>query len=227
MRSPASIRSALSEFLRLEATVPPPSNAAIYLTERFLGHIDVRGDPANESFTRIVEQVTGCVLPLTPNTTAERESTTALWLGPDEWLLLTTAGSEGELAARLRQGLQGHVVSIVDITHGQVVIRLTGARAPDLLRKGCSLDLHPRVFGPGRCAQTILAKVGVTLRFVDTIPSPSFDLIVRRSFAEYLAYWIKDAGEEFGLSVSSATSSPRASYGSQESPLTEPSRRGD
>ena len=29
--------------------------------------------------------------------------------------------------------------------------------------KGCSLDLHPRSFRPGQCAQTLLARGGIIL----------------------------------------------------------------
>ena len=77
---------------------------------------------------------------------------------------------------------------------GQAVVNITGAHSRDLLAKGCGLDLHPRAFGPGRCAKTILAKAGVIIRQVDD--SPSFDVIVRRSVADYLARWLEDAAQE-------------------------------
>ena len=72
-------------------------------------------------------------------------------------------------------------------------------RAVDVLREGCSLDFHPRVFRPGLCAQTTVAKAGVLIYYVDQ--EPTIDLIVRRSFAEYLALWLQDAALECGFTM--------------------------
>jgi len=57
--------------------------------------------------------------------------------------------------------------------------------------KGCPLDLHPRVFEPGCCAQSRLARTLVTIVQIDA--SPRYELIVRRSFADYLWQWLHDA----------------------------------
>ena len=82
---------------------------------------------------------------------------------------------------------------------GQTVITIQGPHARGVLAKGCSLDLHPRVFSPGLCAQTLVAGVGAIIRQIDE--KPSYDLIVRRSLAEYLAHWLEDAAQEYGLEV--------------------------
>ena len=139
-------------------------------------------------------------VPVQPNTYTENHGVTALWFGPNEWLLITPPRNEGDIARQLRGALQGLFFSLTDVTHGETVIRIRGDRTLDVLRKGCSLDLHPTVFGSGCCAQTLLGKAGIAIRWVD--PSPSFDLIVRRSFAEYLALWLRDAGEEYGFAAS-------------------------
>ena len=91
-------------------------------------------------------------------------------------------------------------VAVTDITGGQTVISVTGPAARDVLAKGCPLDLHPTVFKPTHCAQTLLAKANVVIRCIDD-DSPSFELIVRRSFAEYAAGWLEDAGVEYGVGV--------------------------
>ena len=59
------------------------------------------------------------------------------------------------------------------------------------LAAGCALDLHPRMFRAGCCAQTLLAKVPVILDQLDG--SPTFHVLVRASFAAYLADWLVDA----------------------------------
>jgi sarcosine oxidase subunit gamma len=63
-----------------------------------------------------------------------------------------------------------------------------------LLAHGCALDLRPRVFGPGRCAQTLLARAGVVLMARD---GDEFLVFVRSSFAGYLAAWLLDAAAEY------------------------------
>ncbi len=175
-----------------------PGDVGVRMTQRpFLGHLNLRGAPGDPAFLNAVETVLGFGLPLEPNTVAEGHGLAALWLGPDEWLVLTPPGQEAGLAQALRDALDGQHVAITDVSGGQTVINIGGDHARDVLAKGCSLDLHPRVFGPGRCAQSLIGKAGAIIRQIDD--SPSFELIVRRSFAEYLALWLEDAAMEYGL----------------------------
>ena len=81
--------------------------------------------------------------------------------------------------------------SVVELGSGQTTIEISGPRAREVIAKGCPLDLHPRKFEPGRCAQSRLARSLVTLVQVDA--TPTFELIVRRSFADYLWQWLLDA----------------------------------
>lgn len=76
---------------------------------------------------------------------------------------------------------------------------MSGARARDVIAKGCPLDLHPRVFGPGHCAQTYFDRAGIMI--LQTSTAPSFELIVRRSYADYLWAWLTDAASEYGYAV--------------------------
>ena len=86
-----------------------------------------------------------------------------------------------------------------DISSGQTIIRLRGPRARDLLNKGCPLDLHPRVFGAGQCAQSHIGKSNALIIQVDD--TPTYDIIVRRSFADYLARWLLHSGMEYDIAV--------------------------
>ena len=115
---------------------------------------------------------------------------------PDEWLVVTPPDAQTSLADSLEAALDGVHCSVTDVTGGQTGITLGGPNAREVLSKGCPLDLHPLVFRPGDCAQTLLAKANVTLRCVDD--SPSWELIVRRSFADYAALWLQDAALEYG-----------------------------
>ena len=190
------------QFNAAEPSVSQSDRIGVQLSERpFLGHLNLRGNPADLAFLQGVERVLGFGLPLKPNTVAESRELAALWLGPDEWLLLTPPDREGAIAQALRDSLGTVFLAIVDISSGQTVINIRGNLAREVLAKGCSLDLHPRHFYPGRCAQTHIAKATVLIRQQDD--TPSFDLVVRRSFAEYLALWLKDSAQEYGLVVGS------------------------
>ena len=71
--------------------------------------------------------------------------------------------------------------------------------ARDLLAKGCTLDLHPRAFKVGACAQTGLARAGAILHLVDE--APTFEITILRSFADYMWVWLADAAEEYGVAL--------------------------
>jgi sarcosine oxidase subunit gamma len=78
----------------------------------------------------------------------------------------------------------------VDVSANRTTIELWGAAAREVLASGCAIDLHPRAFGSGRCAQTLIARAGVILhQFTD---EPRYRLYVRPSFARYLAEWLTD-----------------------------------
>ena len=83
--------------------------------------------------------------------------------------------------------------TVTDVSAQRTTLRLTGSRARDLLAKGCSLDLHPRVFGSG-CAQTMLARSQVVLV---ARADGGFRVLVRSTFALYLAEWLLDAASEY------------------------------
>ena len=194
-------QSALSHFFGAAAAGPRTDDAAVIISERpFLGHLNLRGDPQDADFMSAAASVLGFGLPTRPNTTAVDGKLLALWLGPDEWHIVTPPTSQTPLMDSLEAAFHGMHVAVTDITGGQAVITVSGPSARDVLAKGCPLDLHPTVFKPTHCAQTLLAKANITIRCVDNSP-PSFELIVRRSFAEYAAGWLRDAGVEYGVGV--------------------------
>ena len=196
----AGRQSPLSRFFDTVSAGSPVEDAAVVISELpFLGHLNLRGDSVDTGFTNAAEAALGLVLPTEPNTVAVNGEMLALWLGPDEWLVVTPPSAQTRLSESLEAALDGKHAAVTDVTGGQTVITLSGPRARDVLAKGCPLDLHPAVFKPGHCAQTLVAKANVTIRCVDG--SPAFELIVRRSFAEYMALWLHDAAQDYGPSV--------------------------
>jgi sarcosine oxidase subunit gamma len=178
--------------------VPPasPANGLILAELAVPGQINLRGSPSDTAFLAAAGSVLECRLPVSPNTVQTAGDLTVLWLGPDEWLVLASPGAEAAIVARLREALAGIHAAIADVSGNHARLRLAGNHARDVLAKGCSLDLHPRRFQPGQCAQTLIVRCGIILHQIDD--RPSYDLLPRRSFAEYLWMWLSDAMAEYG-----------------------------
>jgi sarcosine oxidase subunit gamma len=134
-------------------------------------------------------------LPTAPGTAHAGAGVEVLWMGPDEWLVVAPDGAAARLTHALEQALAGAHATAVDVSAQRTAVELAGDRARDVLRKGCALDLHPRAFAAGRCAQTLLARAGVILH--QRTDEPSYRVFVRASFAEYLAEWLLDAAAEY------------------------------
>ncbi len=117
-------------------------------------------------------------LPTQPKTSESKNGRTALWLGPDEWLIIDKNGAD--LMAICTKATALH--SAVDISHRNTAIVVSGPAAADTLNGGCPLDLSLSGFPVGACARTILAKIEIVLYR----PSEdTFRVECWRSFAPY------------------------------------------
>ncbi len=163
----------------------------------FPAQVDLRVDPFDVDAVGRLGARLGFDLPIEPNTVAgDPAGRHALWLGPDEWLVVGPPGAEGKIESTLRAALGGAFGAVVDVSANRIVIELAGPAALETLESGCSIDLDPRSFGPGRCAQTLLARANVLLHQVSG--EPRYRLYVRPSFAPYVRAWLDDA--EAGIS---------------------------
>lgn len=189
-------RHGLESFLlSLPERRPPDSRVRVSIRSES-GHVNLRGDAADAAFTSAVQDALGQSLPAEPNTTSAGAHR-VYWLGPDEWLIASEHSQVAELIGRLERATRSLHASVTDVSGGQTVIRLSGPCARDVLAKGCTLDLHPDVFKTDDCAQSGLAKAAVLIACID--PAPVFDIVVRRSFADYLCRWLSRAADEFGV----------------------------
>ncbi|MFE3455647.1 sarcosine oxidase subunit gamma [Nonomuraea sp. NPDC059194] len=165
------------------------ASGALELAEiPFLTHVNVRVDPASQAAEEVGAAL-GVPLPVEPCTAVRAGELTVAWLGPDEWLVIAPEGYRSEL---LRKAVDGGSGSVVDVSAQRTTLRLAGPKARDVLSHGCTIDLHPTVFGPGACAQTTLARTQVVLLPQDD----GYLVLVRSSFAAYLAEWLLDAATE-------------------------------
>jgi sarcosine oxidase, subunit gamma len=212
MGEQARRESPLARFdLARRASAPRRGGGVIARERASLAHLNLRGDPSDAGFVAAVGSVLGTGLPVVANTVHEADAATVFWLGPDEWLIVTSGEGRAEAARRLHAALGELHAAVTDVSGGQTAMVLRGPAVRDVLAKGCPLDLHPRAFGPGRCAQSHLAKAPVLLRTVNGGPATDggttsanasvFELVFRRSFADYVWTWLEDAAAEYGLEV--------------------------
>src|SRR5205823_11595448 len=106
-----------------------------------------------------------------------------LWLGRAEWLVTGREGAVPELPTRIARATADLRAAVTDLSASRTIVEIAGPRARDLLQKGCGLDLHPRAFGPGQCAQTVFARLPVIIDQLSA--APSYRLYARRSSARW------------------------------------------
>lgn len=152
------------------------------------GMIDLRGLPDDAAFMAAVKQVLTLDLPTTPRRSTAWGEIQALWLSPDQWLVLCPRTRTEELLMALRQALAGIHSFAVDVSDMRTIIRLEGDQARALLLKGSSLDLLSSDYEPGTVRRLRFAEIAALLHIVSGKPDV-IDLYVFRSYADYMWDW--------------------------------------
>jgi len=114
----------------------------------------------------------------------------ALWLGPDEWLLIAEGAAPGTIAETLESVLEGTAHSLVDVSHRQIGLIASGPAAARVLNAGCPLDLGLKAFPVGFATRTLFDKAEIVLW---RRGEAAFHIEVWRSFAPYLAASLAEA----------------------------------
>ncbi|WP_144983700.1 sarcosine oxidase subunit gamma [Halomonas sp. C22] len=178
---------------------PGGQSYRLKLRERaMLGHLILRGGAI--VLDEAVREVLGLNLPGQPQTLVQDDSgeRSIQWLSPDEWLVIVPGGEEFPLEMALRERLGDAHYAISDVSGGQTVLEISGDAARELLMKTVVYDVHPSHFPVGKGVTTVFAKATTILRR----PSDAcWELVVRRSFADYCYRWLLDAAAEYGVNV--------------------------
>src|SRR3954468_22722876 len=118
----------------------------------------------------------------------------ALWLGPNEWLLLGPENEAHAIAAQFSRSLAQISHALVDVRHRSAAIVVRGPQAGVLINHGCPLDLSHAAFPVDMCTRTLFGKAGIILwRTADQ----TFRLDIERSFAVYVWQMLVEARREF------------------------------
>lgn len=161
----------------------------------FVGLVNLRGSVKSATFLAAVRDTVGVEPPTRPNTVAQGAACCVMWLAPDEWLVRSEAAPGADLQYRLSAALGEEFSAATDQSSGYSVIRLSGPHAGKVLSKGCPMDLHPREFAYGQCAQTLYFKTGILLRKLEE--EGAWEIVVRRSFADSAARMLIDSMKEY------------------------------
>jgi sarcosine oxidase subunit gamma len=128
----------------------------------------------------------GVTLPQKSKSSASKGGRTALWLGPDEWLVVDETG--GDILGDCAKAKALH--SAVGISHRNVAIAVTGAKAAAIINSGCPQDLSLEAFPVGACSRTVLGKSEIVLYRTAT---EAFRVECWRSFSDYVFTHLSEA----------------------------------
>jgi sarcosine oxidase, subunit gamma len=117
----------------------------------------------------------------------------ALWLGPDERLILAPEAEAAPTHATLERVLIGQPHSLVEVSHRQAALEVSGPHATEVLNLGCPLDLHPSHFPVGMCTRTVFNKAEIVLW---RTAADRFHLEIWRSYLAYVCGLLGEAAEE-------------------------------
>jgi sarcosine oxidase, subunit gamma len=161
--------------------------------------VNIRGTASDPAFTAAVQNATGVALPNSANTVSTAGGRQILWLGPNEWWATGPDGEADALLEALRAAFVGQHATACDVSESRAIIALKGPKAREVLMRGVSLDLHPREFRVGQCAQTGVSRANALIHLVDD--TPTFEVYVLKSFSDYLWRWLEIVAQDFDLAV--------------------------
>jgi sarcosine oxidase, subunit gamma len=137
----------------------------------------------------------GATPPLEPMRSRSVGARSALWLGPDEWLLIAE-GAEPALQADLEEALAPAPHALIDVSHRQGALEVSGQGAARLLNAGVPLDLDLQAFPVGMVARTLLTKAEIVLWRRE---AGLFRVEFSRSFGPYVAAILTQAAADQDL----------------------------
>jgi len=158
--------------------------------------INLRGDLENKDFVSRVGKILGMILPKEACSTSTKEQITCMWLGPNEWLLVSNdtvdkESNDYELEELLYKNIsKTNLGAVANVSDHYTIFNLTGSNIFEILSKGSPFNFDSEIFVDNKVIQTILNHVGVTIH---RKTKDDVDLYVRRSFSGHLWAWIKDS----------------------------------
>ena len=136
------------------------------------------------------------ILPTEANTSTSGEALTALWLSPDEWMLISNKTiSEDTNTYEVEDSLISNISktnlgAVTDVSDQFVMINIKGSKVFDLFATGSPFNFNEFKNKKGSVVQTILSHIDVIIHLTEI---NDVNLLVRRSFSEHLHSWLNDS----------------------------------
>ncbi|WP_192255501.1 sarcosine oxidase subunit gamma [Mesorhizobium silamurunense] len=144
---------------------------------------------APEASVAALSKALGVTLPAKPKTSEAKGGRTALWLGPDEWLVIDEASNDPLADCAKVSALH----SAVGISHRNVAISVAGLAAEVTVNSGCPQDLSLEAFPVGAASRTILGKAEIVLL---RTAKDTFRVECWRSFSDYVFTLLSEAASD-------------------------------
>jgi sarcosine oxidase subunit gamma len=154
----------------------------------------IRGKTKN--FITAIGKNLNMILPTEANTSTSGEALTALWLSPDEWMLVSNeVVSEDANTYEVEDNLVNNISkaklgAVTDVSDQFVMINIKGSKVFDLFATGSPFNFNEFKNKKGSVVQTILSHIDVIIHLTEI---NDVNLLVRRSFSEHLNSWLNDS----------------------------------
>ncbi|MFT3730679.1 MAG: sarcosine oxidase subunit gamma family protein [Hyphomicrobium sp.] len=202
------MQSPLRSFGLASQAQPVDASRGVWANEDpLLGYISLRGDSADPTFVDRATAAISVPLPIAPCTFAVSGAVKALWVSPDEWMIVCRRDQLAALSSGLKSSLQGLRSQVADNSGGYTQVLLFGPNALDVLEHTSVYDFAG--LAAGRVVGTTFGKASLYAHRT----TDGFCLLMRRSFADYIWRYLARAAAPYGLGIAAIEATGRAAHG--------------
>ena len=164
------------------------------------GKINIRGKSSDKEFMKNIGSALNLVLPIEPNVRIFNNNISIMWLGPNEWLVITPENEKDGIISLLKSNLNPQKTAITDVSFNRTVLRLEGEKVFTLLSKFLVANLEKILKTNFSVAQTIFLKIPVLFIRNNTDEEPtSLDLHLNRSHTKYVYELLVDGSKNLNI----------------------------
>jgi len=164
------------------------------------GKINIRGKSSDKEFMKNIGSALNLVLPIEPNVRIFNNNISIMWLGPNEWLVITPENEKDGIISLLKSNLNPQKTAITDVSFNRTILRLEGEKVFTLLSKFLVANLEKILKTNFSVAQTIFLKIPVLFVRNNTNEEPiSLDLHLNRSHTKYVYELLVDGSKNLNI----------------------------
>ena len=164
------------------------------------GKINIRGKSSDKEFMKNIGSALNLVLPIEPNVRIFNNNISIMWLGPNEWLVITPENEKDGIISLLKSNLNPQKTAITDVSFNRTILRLEGKKVFTLLSKFLVANLEKILKTNFSVAQSIFIKIPVLFVRNNTDEEPtSLDLHLNRSHTKYVYELLVDGSKNLNI----------------------------